>query len=100
MTVFRPLYILFTCCNTITLKSRADSPRSSQSKVNQFASAILNSKHIICRIVKSRCCVARFHIFLQKLDKLVQSAMQLQVRRGMILYRIYSIKHRDIHMYY
>ena len=26
--------------------------------------------------------------------------MQLQVRRNMILYRIYSIKHRDIYMYY
>ena len=51
-------------------------------------------------IVKSQSCVARFHIFLQKLDKLVQSAMHLQVRRDMILYRIYSIKHRDIYMYY
>ena len=49
-------------------------------------------------IVTSQCCVAQFHIILQKLDKfkLVQSAMQLQVRRDMILYRVYSIKHRDI----
>ena len=47
-------------------------------------------------IVKIQCCVARFHIFLQKLDKLVQ----LQLRRDMTLYRIYSIKHRDIYMYY
>ena len=55
-------------------------------------------------IVKSQ-----FHIsvlgcpisYILKLDKLVQSAMQLQVRRDMILYRIYSIlKHRDIYMYY
>ena len=37
-----------------------------------------------------------FIYFLQKLDKLVQ----LQLRRDMTLYRIYSIKHRDFYMYY
>ena len=45
-------------------------------------------------IVKSQCCVARFHIFLQKLDK-------YYYKRDMTFYRIYSIiKHRDIYMYY
>ena len=49
-------------------------------------------------MVKSQCCVARFHIFFAKIGQI--GPISHALRRDIILYRIYSIKHRDIYMYY